>query len=413
MYRSPSRFPLPWMRRCLVVSTVLLSCAIGETAAQRVKPVAIDRRPVSRIGRFVAKCDVGLVATVESVTTLKASCLVRLRVEETLFGERHVAGKPTVMALAGVPGYFGEPGNRLCVMLEQRAGAPFRARSRLLLGNAAGQRRLEVLRDLLRIDRQPLPPSLRGTEIRDRLFRVLGGGQLDLRLLALEELESVAQTSPAAFRPGDIERIEAACVGVRRRSVNAAIARLRRLLARSPDRTAIATACRRAVDGAATDELRRLAFLDGVRRLGREGVGFLIHHLRDKDADVRALSAYHLGELGEVLAAPALTMRLRVETATPVRESLIEALGRMGARGAVPVLEPLFERRELRRAIIVALARIDDERSRDALARFEADASRPAPDGDPEAMKTIAFIRSESFARQEARLDALRKKRSR
>ncbi len=394
---------------------MLLLGTSGVVALTAQKPAlpAAELQPVSRIGRFAATCDVGVVATVESVTTLKASCLARLRVDETLFGGAEIGGEPTVLALAGVPGYFGDPGNRLCVMLRQRAGAPFRARSRLLLDNAAGRRRLEVLRDVLKIDGQPLPASLRGNEIRARLFRALGSGHEDLRLLALEELESVARTSLAAFRPGDIERIEAACAGARRSVVNAAIGRLRRLLARSPGRAAVAAACRKAVDSAPTEALRRRAFLDGVRRLGRDGVGFLIHHLRDKDPDVRALSAYHLGELGEVLAAPALTLRLRVEAVTPVRESLIEALGRMQARGAVSLLESLFEQRELRRAVIVALARIGDPRSRDALVRFEADVARPAPDGDPEAMKTIAFVRSESFARQEARLNAIRKRRSR
>ncbi|WP_126243408.1 PVC-type heme-binding CxxCH protein [Chitinophaga rhizosphaerae] len=132
-------------------------------------------------------------------------------------------------------------------------------------------------------------------------------------------------------------------------------------------------------------QLARVHAIQGLSQMGRKNpddAAALVHALRERDPEIRALAAKWLGDIKRKTAAPFIVPLLK-DTSSRVRFFAAEALGRMKFAPAIPGIIAMLEANNeqdvyLRHAGALALARIGDPAPVAALAAHPSRALRIA-----------------------------------
>jgi HEAT repeat protein len=111
----------------------------------------------------------------------------------------------------------------------------------------------------------------------------------------------------------------------------------------------------------------------GLSKAGEAAVAPLLEALQDRQAPVRQIAAFALGDVGDLRAMEGLVGRLG-DAQHVVRQVAAVSLGKLGAVAAVePLLGAIDDDSDLvRKAVVNALGMIGDERALPALERVAA-----------------------------------------
>jgi len=363
------------------------------------------RTYVSQVGSSViAHCDLGILGQVKRVTHFKCAEIGRIRVLKVLKGQPARLGAEIVV-MAGKPGYFTPANTRIVLFLKRVQFPQYRAISRITLETPLGERRYQVLNEVLRVERSGASAFTRARDLKDYFFRVAAEQPSGVQLIALRELAHLSARHTGVFRRRDLDRVTLLGLGRLSPMARAHIRTLTDRLGRLPDRTGDRIRYHRTcVESARDGEARAQALVAAVKELGVDAVSVLIPLLEDKAPVVRELAAFHLGRIGDPVAVPSLLRRERVETAATARASMLDALGRLKVEAAIPRAEAALGDRALRRSAILTLGRLRTPRTTAILMTFRQKLATSAVEDDRACLKLIDFVCSEKFLEQERKL---------
>jgi len=146
-----------------------------------------------------------------------------------------------------------------------------------------------------------------------------------------------------------------------------------------------------------------------VKELEDDTIIILVPLLNDAESRIRRWIAYHLGKLGDPVAAQSLMKRIKIEDDIEVKSTILEALGWLRIQSAVELAVESLEEKKLRKTAILTLARIKTREAETALIGFKARIIGSNNPEDRESIEFINYVFSDKFTKQEERLKNIRK----
>jgi hypothetical protein len=414
--------------------TILLLILALPGAAPGAPPPRAPR--VTYLGEsLLSRCDVVVRGVVRSRNILPGGlALVSIRVQETLLG---VSPGRRVLLTSPDPSYHGEPGQQVVLFLAREKGKHRLATvERFLVEDERGLERLMMIRAYIECESVP-DPRERIAVTRSLHLANITGNEGWTRANAIRELSWFTQHWAGSFDRAERDRLVAVLKALPPSPVRELLATsLRRIDRALPpeerrgtgERSGQRAAARESAYRRILGEVRRS--VSGEARAGRLAALALARPARirqdlggfldDEAPEVRRVAAFHAGESECSEAAGALLrVLLRPREDTEVLRQTIRALGILkhepaqeiltkmalaAAKGEGSASAPLGE------AAILALARIGTKEALDVVADL-AQISSGDEARDAAILRLIAFVGSESFARQEAILARQRRAR--
>ena len=322
---------------------------------------------VSHVGIcVVARSDLGILGTVRTISRFRGTSVGRIAIKEILHGRvsgmqdatRDASGE-IIVVVAGTTDYFTPVGTRIVLFLKHVMGKQYRSISRITFDSPASERRFEVLRNVLRIEKSDHGILVRARKLKEMFFRLTADGAPEIRLLALRELTHLSTRQINVFQRQDVERL--AVLNLEKSTPGSAsvLAQLTPRLLRLPDRRRDRVQYHRRMIQAASNKNDRVqSLLAAVKELREYAMPVLIPLLEDEEVAVRELVAFHLGDFGDPVASAAILGRVQREKVPQAVSSMIDALGQLRAEAAVNFVRSALKEEQTRPAAIVALARI-------------------------------------------------------
>jgi len=384
-------------------------------------PAAPDDGAVTVIGTGVLRrARVVVRGVLEKVASLDLGVEMALvRVKETLWGDP--PGRDRIRILSNEAGYFARVSPDAVFFLEPlEGGERFTCRAVVDGAGEEGTARLAAVRRSLGIERRPR--GERAAALRAACFESLGAADRWTRQNAGREIAHLAEAVPGCFSDADLRDLRRAALRERDGVLRPLLVEAVEALSKAAEGGRLSPPDPGAVTLRGAPLLRRLRedpdpavrrrSAEAAGREGEAGEAALGEALeKDADASVRTAAAEALASAGSAeRSAPALLRRAKEDGAPEVRNAAVEALGILGASGAVDALAALGRKDPVvARSALFALARIRTPEAVDALKGIRAGAADSGEAGAAEARDLVDFLLSEAFLKQE---ESLRKVRS-
>ncbi len=385
--------------------------------------------PVTYLGQtMLPKADIVVSGVVVRSNTLSTGAtLTRFKVDEVLHGRERAR---TILLISPDPEQFPPVGVPVAYFLRRIGRERFEIAGRIELIGVEGPDRLGTLKRYLEIEALKDPQRKR-RELHDYLMENLGAGRRFLVWSAARELANFTKKNAGFFTREDI-------AAIRNKARISSEAMLKDLLAdvienigdisreltaegdsppepveprrpKLPPSSAFLKLERAWKEGGLSVEARRMIVLTVCARHLLHGGPLLVDALSDEDVEIRRLAALNLGEAGYEPAAEPLLHRLGTEDDQKVIAAAIQSLGILRVERARAIIIRFAEDKTLRRPVLFALARIDNEECRAFLEEVRSALAGKTGD-QAELRKLVDFLLSDDFRKQE---DALRKIRTR
>ena len=414
---NPSRF-----------AHILLILALGSNA------LAGDARKdrVTYLGQtMLPKADIVVSGSVLRANTLSTGAtLTRFRIEKLLYGRER---EQTILLISPDPGLFPPVGVPVAYFLSRIDRSRYEIAGRIDLTGIEGPDRLGTLTRYLEIERLS-DPQKRRRELHDYLMGNLISGKRFLIWSAARELANFTRDNAGFFTSEDT-------AAIRNKARLSSDSVLKDLLGSvlnnigkiEPTDPADGEAPRESVEprlpvlppsseflklerawrqGGLSIEDRRMVVLAICARHLLHGGPILVDALTDVDPEIRRLAALNLGEAGHEPAAEPLLLRLGTEENQKVIAAAIQSLGILRVERARKIIIRFARDKTLRRPVLFALARINNEECRKFL--VEVQGALEGKGGEQgELRKLVDFLLSEDFQKQEAALRKIRRRRLR
>lgn len=400
----------------LLLTLALIPCIMEgrEVYSQPLSPDSLRRTPgsgyfISNVGtEVVSRSTLGVLAEVKKISNFKGATVGRVKILKLIHGQGARIGDE-ILVMAGTLRYFTPVGSRIVLFLEKLQRNQFKAISRITLESRFGIRKFQVLKRVLAIEREWKDIFPRAKKLKEYLFRVLAQDHQEIGMIALRELHHLSERHINVFHRRDLGRMNLLDLQkthpMARSYLNILVKRLRQL----PDRNReIIEYHRRKVSSTRNVEGRVQVLIETVKELGDDSITILVPLLNDDESRIRQWVAYHLGKLGDPVAAQSLQKRMRIESDLEVKSAILEALGWLRITAAVKSAVEALEVKKLRKTAILTLARIKSREAEMALRTFKAKLTESDDPEDREGVKFIDFVFSDKFIKQEKKLKEMR-----
>jgi len=388
--------------------------------------------PVTYLGQtMLPKADIVVSGAVERSNTLATGAtLTRFRIEHLLYGQEK---ERTVLLISPDPGQCPPAGVPVAYFLRRIGPGRYEISGRIDLTGRDAADRLTTLKRYLEIERLTDPQQKRRA-LHDYLMTNLTAGKRFLVWSAARELANFSKANAGFFTIEDTRTI-------RNKARLSPQSTLKDMLAdvlenigqvepQSPQRGEAPTEPvepRRPVlppssaflkldrawkQGGLALEDRRMLVLAVCAKHLLHGGPLLVDALTDEDSEIRRLAALNLGEAGFQPAADPLLLRLGTEKNQKVLAAAIQSLGILKVEKAREIIIHFAQDKTLRRPVLFALARINNEKCREFL--LEVQAALEGKGGEQADLKELVdFLLSDDFRKQEAALEKIRRRRLR
>jgi len=384
-------------------------------SSQAISPDSRRRIPgsghfISNVGeKVVSRSTLGVLGSVKKISIFKGATVGKVEILETIHGRGGRIGD-VILVMAGTQDYFTPVGSRIVLFLENLHGNQFKAISRITLNSRLGIRRYQVLKNIIEIERSLKDLFPRAKKLKEYLFRVLAQDHLEIGMIALRELYHLSERHITVFNRSDYGRLNLVEIQNKHTMARRLRDRLAKRLRRLPDRNKnLYEYHRNRVNSANKVEDRIHFLLQAVKELEDDTIIILVPLLNDAESRIRRWIAYHLGKLGDPVAAQSLMKRIKIEDDIEVKSTILEALGWLRIQSAVELAVESLEEKKLRKTAILTLARIKTREAETALIGFKARIIGSNNPEDRESIEFINYVFSDKFTKQEERLKNIRK----